>query len=697
MSLLDTIRGKSEEPAELSHLENGLTSRTWPVILYGALVLMPANIYLMLVAGQSLAGPVSFIALILWVEAARLSRKPLTTAEAFIVYAVSGVAAGQLIFYSYAIFPSYFRVSDIANSTVFSFVDPTTGQSRTFGEAAPSWWAPPADVVRHRSFFHPAWALPIGVGIASWLFHMLADLAMGVLGYYLFVKVEKLPFPYAHPPAEACKALTRGSPESKKVFTISGLIGTLWGIIVYFPLAFGKRLTDFPIPWADFNRQIHTWFKGASLGMATDILAFTGGFIIPLRVIISMAIGALSIQFFGNAWAAGGVGEFLGLDPHEWPTLCGIAHPQMLGAVGQIPQDAYFFQRFIRGMGVTETLANQIFVWMPVLIAAMFCAGMIPILSRPRELAATFKAVIRSGRGATAERTVPLKFLLASFLVSVVGATLLFTILVRVVSGHAFPWWYVAPFAVIWSLLFSLIDIRAVGTTGFRVDPPYVREGMIIATKPRNIDIWFAPWPIALGAAHWVQQFKTAELTGCKPRSLILANLIAYPVGMLASLLFMSIFWSIAPIPSAQYPYTAATLPVWANQVCIWISASLSYTGIAPANPSTQAIIAQLFNLKWMLVTAVAFVVLYLIGRLWKKAELSLIGLAVGMVMPIPFAISLLVGGVLAAWIRRRTGPEWFGDNRNIIVAGLAVGEGVVIGLLAAMAALGSAMVSLPY
>ena len=69
--------------------------------------------------------------------------------------------------------------------------------------------------------------LPIGVGMASWFFHMLADITMGVLGYHLFVKVEKLPFPYAHPPAEACKALTRGQPEAKKVFTICGLIGTV--------------------------------------------------------------------------------------------------------------------------------------------------------------------------------------------------------------------------------------------------------------------------------------------------------------------------------------------------------------------------------------------------------------------------------------------------------------------------------------
>jgi hypothetical protein len=67
------------------------------------------------------------------------------------------------------------------------------------------------------------------------------------------------------------------------------------------------------------------------------------------------------------------------------------------------------------------------------------------------------------------------------------------------------------------------------------------------------------------------------------------------------------------------------------------------------------------------------------------------------MVMPIPFAVSLFIGGVAAQWIRHRTGDEWFGQNRNIIVGGLAVGEGVVIGLLAAIAALRSSLIALPY
>ncbi len=671
------------EPALVERAESGLTSRTWPVILYGAFILMPANIYLLLVAGQSLLGPISFIALILWVEAARLSRKPLTTAEAFVVYAVSAVAAGQMLFYLYAIHPAYFRVSEISNSALFSFVDPETGVTKTFGEAAPSWWAPSREVVLTRSFLHKEWIVPLLVGAASWFFHMLADLSMGVLGRELFIKVEKLPFPYAHPPAEACKALTRDAPEPKKVFTICGLIGTVWGLVIYFPVALGQKIVEFPIPWADFNRSLHPILRGASFGIATDILAFTGGFIVPFRVIVSMLIGAMSIQFFGNAWATGGLAEFLGnLGLHSV-----AANPAWQG-INPTTGEQYF-NRFVEGMGISQVLPNQLFTWMPVFIGAMVAAGLLHIFSSPRELLRTFKGLVQTGRTTQQQHDQPISImpLIIIFMSSVIGAVLLFRILIP-----DFPWYIIGPFAIFWSVLFSLIDIRAVGTTGYRVEPPYVREGLIISMRPKNINVWFAPWPVALGSSAWVQHFKTAELVNCTPRSLIIGYLVAYPVGMLANLLFVSIFWSIAPIPSAVYPYTEIILPVWTNNLCIWISASMP-------NPTeaTAQLVSQLFNVRWMLLTFGAFTAVFVIGKYLPRLQLSVIGLAVGMAMPLPFAVSLFIGGLVAQYIRQRSGAEWFGGNRNIIVAGLAVGEGVVIGLFAAIAALKNSLISLPY
>ena len=119
---------------------------------------------------------------------------------------------------------------------------------------------------------------------------------MGIIGRELFVKVEKLPFPFAHPAADACITLTQDKEDMRRVFTISGLVGTAWGLLVYWPVAFGKAIIRYPIPWADFNARVQSVMRGTMFGIATDILAFVGGFIVPFRAVVSMLIGAVAIQ-----------------------------------------------------------------------------------------------------------------------------------------------------------------------------------------------------------------------------------------------------------------------------------------------------------------------------------------------------------------------------------------------------------------
>ena len=99
-----------------------------------------------------------------------------------------------------------------------------------------------------------------------------------------------------------------------------------------------------------------------------------------------MLIGALAIQFFGNAWASGGLAEFLGR-----PRLRTASPPRPPGRASPTPTTGqHYFQRFVEGMGISEMLPNQIFVWMPVFIGGMVAAGLLPILSSPRELVRTF-------------------------------------------------------------------------------------------------------------------------------------------------------------------------------------------------------------------------------------------------------------------------------------------------------------------
>jgi len=698
-----------EMPVDLADLapeENGFTGRTSLVILYGAFILMPANIYLLLVAGQSLITPIHFIALILWVEMCKFARKPLSTAEAFIVYSVSGVAAGQLIFYLYAINPAYFRRSEIA-TTAFqtiqtipwrdvpasawlpttallglghsAFMQPvamgqaifesalTTAKVVPFSELAPSWWAPPRAVIETlpHSFLHVAWLLPIGIGVLVWICQVLADLSLGIVCRELFIRQERLPFPFAHPTADACKALTGDRPDFRRIFTITGLVGTIWGLIVYWPVAVGKKIVNYPIPWADFNAKVHTigWLRGANIGIATDILAFTGGFIVPFRVIASMLLGGLAIQVAGNVIAV----------------------------------KTGYFERFVTGMSIRTTLLNQVPVWMSVFIGGMVAAGLLQILGRPKELVGAFRGLRATGRAAREVGGLSIAILLMLFFVSVIGAVAIFKVLIP-----TFPVLYIVPFALVWSFVFSLIDSRAIGTTGFRVEPPYVREALIIGADRSGArmgaDVWFAPWPIPVGASGWVQSFKVCELVRCKASSFIKAALIATPVGMLANFIFMEIFWRIADIPSATYPYADTMLPIFAQNLCIWMTTT---TPVIHPDPTFSA--AGIFRPGVMLATFGVFTLIYLANRAYARRRagggemLSLIGLAVGMAVPVPFSVSLFAGGLVAMLVRRRWGKEWFDRYRNVMVAGLVVGEGIVIGIAAAIAALRNSLVTIPY
>ena len=709
-------RGEDVPLAELGPEEAGLTSRTALVILYGAFILMPASLYLRLVAGQTMLGPISFIALILWVEFCRFTDKPLSKAEAFIVYSVSSIAAGQYLFYNYALFPAYFRTCDMTHqikTTVETAAGPVV---KSFSELAPAWWAPPEEVISLRTFFHASWLLPISIAVLVWIFHVMADVSMAIIGRELFIKVERLPFPFARPSAAACAALTEGRKEHMKVFTVTGLIGTAWGLLVYWPVAMGKKIVNYPIPWVDLNYKVHGAVRGASFGMATDILAFTGGFIVPFRVIASMFLGAIVIQV-GN------------------PIMIKMGH----------------FKRFVEGMPIAQIRVNEVDVWASPLIGAMVAAGVLHILSNPKQLMRAFTGLSASARAAREAaagpgeeegRTISFTWLLLIFLGSVLGCVVLFKVLIP-----DFPLWFIAPFALVWSVLFSMIDIRAVGTTGFRVDPPYVREGLIIGYNRisgyANPSVWFAPWPVALGASDWVQNFKICELVRCRARDYIKAAVVAVPVGMIANFVYMSIFWRIAPIPSSTYPFANIFLPRMTRFFCGLMATTVKTSG----EIGTTA--ASMFKLNWILATFGIFVLIHvffeiLLPAVWPKTKgkgPSLIGLAVGMWMPLPFALSLMVGGLVskgagerwaritllaatlvmltctAVWgpsflligailgvatflshmLHKRVGPEWLSQNKNILVAGLAVGEGVVIGIFAALAALKNSLVSLPY
>ena len=126
---------------------------------------------------------------------------------------------------------------------------------------------------------------------------------------------------------------------------------------------------------------------------------------------------------------------------------------------------------------------------------------------------------------------------------------------------------------------------------------------------------------------------------------------------MLANFIYMSIFWRIAPIPSSTYPYANIFLPRMTRFFC----------GLMATTVQTSGEIGEtargMFKLNWIVATFAIFVLIHVVFEYllpaispWFKGKgPSLIGLAVGMWMPLPFALSLMVGGLVS----QGTGHRW--------------------------------------
>ena len=122
----------------------------------------------------------------------------------------------------------------------------------------------------------------------------------------------------------------------------------------------------------------------------------------------------------------------------------------------------------------------------------------------------------------------------------------------------AFPWVFFLAYGFIYTPIISYITARMEGIAGQFVSLPLVREASFIAGARffgyQGIEIWYAPIPIHNYGEATVQ-FRQIELTGTSLRGIIKAELLVFPIVMIASLVFSQFIWRLAPIPSANYPF----------------------------------------------------------------------------------------------------------------------------------------------
>lgn len=634
----------SEKKGKHSHEESRtvspLTWRSFSGIVYAAVVLMPAFLWLYFTTGALTSWAAMYTTVLLFSELARRGRA-LTKQETFVLMYGSGVAVGEAFLIVMYLFSAYFISSPIAAQ---------------FGltAAIPRWVVPlpNSPAIMQRTFFHSDWVIPITLGIIGSLLGKGVGISLGFLTRHLYVEVEKLPFPMQQVEAQICITMANKESNKIRILTLCAIAAMAYSVILYAipTISYAVRgvsLTTIPYPWLDLTHWVGSLLPGASFGIATDITVFAIALILPFNVVVSMFIGSFSFYFVGNA-VLYHMGHF-----NEWWV------PRMdLGTIW--------------GKSILS-------FWASPLIGFILPAALLILVRHPKNLAKTFTDMLKMPKASRERGDISLKIILTVFLLSTLGSVAIVWILI---PGFRTWVWVLILLSVGWTFIYTLASARAIGVTGMGFLTPYstslyAKEAVYIASGYPKADIWFAPLLVSSDGAYWCATFKVAQLTDTRPMDYVKAYIPAFILAWVMGLLYVSAFWSIAPIPSELFP-------CWG-----W-----------PVNASIQSLFitrnVSIFKPGLLIGAAVLSIVIFGVIEI-AHLPLSMIGLALGPTVAIPIPVSYLIGAIAAKFIERRMGKEWFQTNRSVIVAGLFTGVGFTIAISAAIALIARSMWASPY
>lgn len=647
-------------------LNPGFTLRSFLAIFTAASLLLPVSIYLQLTSGALLAGAVTYITAILFAEISRLLGKPLTKQEIFIIFQAAAPVLLGTPFLEF-VYRRYFLNSPAATS----FSDPYTG--KTLASVLPSWWVARYSGidVAARTFLREEWATPISVYVLQIVFWLVQEVALTYMMAYVYIEEERLPFPFAEFPAQMSITLAEREEESMRIFTASAIIGAIYSVILYaVPMVslglFNTPVVIIPVPWYDLTAGpygIENILPGAIFGVATDPLTYVGAFLIPFHTVMYMVAGSLSVWVFGNYITRTYFSNIFVEWSSEW--IRGMALPLV-------------YQRsFLR-------------LWITPFIGFAFAATAYAIAKGRRSIILSFKSLYRLSTDMRLKGYKPLRIIVLLYLIGVLGSIAIFHALVP-----GFPIVIAVLVAMAGGFLYSVIATRSIGETGYMISMPYLWQISVLASGYPEVDAWLifpmfsgvTPTASQLGlpftaSPHWCNTIKAAFLTETRPSDFFKAYFMAISLYFIFSFIYVSFFWSIAPIPSQLYPITTIQWPVSATSSALWISKQISL--------KVDAIIYS-----FALMTAVS-----LAGDAISKfvgIPFSPIGLVTGVSLLPPQAISLLIGGIAGRVISNMKGRGWWYKNRGIMMAGVATGEALAVGVSTSIVMLSKATWILPW
>jgi hypothetical protein len=660
---LELYRTLLETPTEF---RSGFTWTTVAGALFCGLLMIPGSIYLSLIAGSTISA--AWVTLIIFSEISRRAMKAMNTQELVVLLYVAGamaaagpvagmVAGGpmaELVFRQFLVGSDAVRDAGLVGSF-------------------PAWYVPDpsSDAIASRNLLDPAWLVPLVLVVATVFLGAIQRYTLGYFFFRLTSDVEKMPFPFAAVGALGSMALAESGEKKTtdkwRLFSIGAVIGLAFAFVqIGIPLITGSVLAEpitiIPLPWWETSRITEGFLPAMPTGLAIDLGLVLVGMIMPFWAIVGqMAAVALSL----------------------------VLNP-ILYHMGVLT-------RWQPGMDTVATsFVNSIDFWMSFGLGA---AAALAVVSIVQTVAAFRKSLRQSrerraalgGRRDTIWAAPPGRGDFSPWLalgLYMVCAVILVWICHALVPR--FPVVFFVALICLYQPFIAYINARLTAIAGQSVSIPFIREGAILLSGYKGVDIWLAPMPNQDYGSQ-AQHFRTTELTGTNLWSYAKAEILVVPLSLLLSFLFWSFIWHANAIPSANFPFAQKMWDLQAKNAMLAWSMTLDTEGATPL--FFQALHPRVIT-GGFLFTLAAFGVLSSLGL----PIMAVYGFlqAVGGI-PHLFIPQIIGGLVGKFYLQRKYGQRRFLQSVPVLAAGYGTGVGLVALFAVAVNLVGKAISMAPF
>ena len=462
---------------------------------------------------------------------------------------------------------------------------------------------------------------PIHLGTLQIFFWLCSSSLLGILLAVPmrrhYIDEENLTYADGMAAGETIKVLHEGkekgaSAKPVRALAFGGLASGLLMVLTSF-------LKLFPDTW------LLPGMQPMNIGFNWSLLSFGSGLLVGFRICLAMAIGTFVSWFF---------------------------LPHYLVTHGMIPEQTY-----------PMTLR-----WVMWPATGLMVAGGLT------SLALKWNLIVKTFRGLKASklesRDIPMQWVLIG--------SIMMTVIICVIQfiSMGIPIW-LSFIAILLTLPLMLVGLRVLGETNW--GPISAMSNMMQAVfafiSPGNVPVNMSSsgltGTIAVTSEALMQDFKAGQLVGSNPRNLTVAQLIAAPVGSMA---------------------TAIVYPVLRNKFGIGpqgLSSPISVKWAGFAELLTKGFGALPPGcLVGLLIGIAVGIILTLLAEYVSEKTPSPAAIGIGMLIPAAVLMTFIAGGI-GQLIWARTSPTTEEDLRIPLASGLIAGEAILAVVLAVLAALG--------